>query len=685
MARRGTAGLFGALLLLPLVVQAPAVAQARGAAFSSFGYGETDVRGGAGRAEFFFPLRPDTKAAGETLVDLDVSHSGLLGSPSTLTVLAGDVSVVSTRLDGLNVSHGRIAARVPSELFGPAGLALSVRTYLRMTDNDCEDPANPALWATVHASSSIQVSTEPVPRDLQNAPELLVGSKDTQGVSLALAAAPDTGVLQAAAVVAARVGHWQGVHGQDALVGLTTTDTADPDRPVVVVAAGSDTPGGFPVAWTGSGFAAGGQTVAGDHGLVALAQAGAPRLLVGGTSAAAVTEAAEALAAPLAGPFAVPTGLPSAPVVRDAAPWTEGAASFAQLGIDRQDVTGLGSREVRLQIDRPSGWTVKGVPALDLVVDSAAGLDDNRSSVDVALAGVSLGSRRVQRGGGPHTYSFDIPAGLIDRALDGRAVRSLDLTIRLQLEVPHQRCQPLDVGAARAAILPTSAFRLPHDEFRRRELGRFPAPLVTSKNSQVVIVLPRSPDRTTLAAGLQLCGALGRWLEPGQPAPLLRTVDQVSEVERNEHSLVLLGDADEQLLGAALDVGRSTAVVPPGQSGAVLGVVPSPFDASKSAMVVHGDPAGLLLATRTLSSRTALAEMRGSRLSIVGTTPPVTLADIDHPSPPAELAPVIGGRSFVSRNSWAFPAVVLLTGFLAALVLVAYFRWGPRRRKAIAG
>jgi hypothetical protein len=669
-----------------LLAPAPLAAQqapAAGAPFSAFGYGETDLRGGVGRADIFFALPPDRAPGGETLVDLDISHSPLLLGSSTLTLLAGGVSVASVRLDATNTSHGRVAARVPAELFGGNGLALSVRTYLRLTADECEDPANPALWATVHATSAVALGTRPVARDLTDAPELVAGRRPGTpvgaGVGLALPASPDAQVLRAAGVVAAQVGRWQADQRQDALVGLAGAGPGmDVEgRPTVTIAAGADTPAGFPATWSGGGYTVDGRTVPGDHGLVALAQEGPVRLLVGGATPAAVVEAAEALGDSLSGPVAAPTGGRAVPVVADANPWRDGAASFAQLGIDRQDLIGPGRREVTVQVDRPPGWTVKGKPTLDLVVDAGAGLDAGRSALEVQVAGVELGQRRLQPGGGPRAYRFEIPAGLLDRRLDGRAVRNLDVTVRMVLGVDQQPCRPVEVEGARATVLPTSAFRLPHDTFDGRELGRFPAGL----NGPVSVVLPRSPDRGTLAAGLQLSAALGRWSEPGTPAPVLTTVDALTDADR-QRGVILVGDADAQLLGAPLDLGQATVAVAPGQSSAVLGLVPSPFDEEQSALVVHGDAAGLLLAARTLASREALADLRGSRLALSGAAPAVTLADIDRPSPPPELAPVLGGESFVKDNSWAIPAIVVLAGFLVVLALVARYRWGRRRPPA---
>lgn len=41
------------------------------------------------------------------------------------------MSLASVALTADNTNHGRVTARVPAELIGEKGLALSVRTYLR--------------------------------------------------------------------------------------------------------------------------------------------------------------------------------------------------------------------------------------------------------------------------------------------------------------------------------------------------------------------------------------------------------------------------------------------------------------------------------------------------------------------------------------------------------------------------
>ena len=647
------------------------------APISAYGYGDTPLRGMFGRADLFFVIPPGARPAGDAAVTLEISHSPLLSSQSTVTLVAGDVSLASVALTPENANRGRLAARVPADLVGENGLAVSVRSYMRLTDDACEDPDNPALWATVHRTSAVQFAVAPTERGLEDVAALLTGPDGRRAVRLEVATSPGADELRAAGAAAAQIGRWQGARHVDALVGLAGADPAL--APSVVVAAGGETPPGFPVTWTGQGYAtAGGTPVDGNAGLLALAQTGPPSLLVGGTTPAAAARAADHLGTGLFGPVVTLDGPQPAPPNPRSEPWREGAASFAQLGAERREVTGIGASEVTFPFDRPPGWAVDGDATLDLVVEAGAGLDRARSTVQVEVAGVDVGSARLVPGGNPATHRFAIPAGLVDRRLDGRPLRTLDVTLRFRLEVPHGACEPISADQARAAVLPQSAFRLPHKAADRQEVGRFPYPLADDDSSRITILLPNEPDRQMVAAGVQLAAAVGRWLPASAPAPVLTTVAALDRRAALDSGLILVGGADGQL-GERLDVGDPPNAGP-GQAAAVIGLVPSPLDDDRAALVIRGDGAGALLAARTLASRTGLEELDGSRAAIRGDLPPVALADGNEGSPPPELAPVIGGRSFLEERSWAVPAVVVLVALLAVLVLLARARWGRKAR-----
>ena len=666
------------LLTAPLAGQAaaqdlPAPAPAAATALSS---GETTLRGTYGSADFFVPLPAGSAARGDTTVVVEYTASPLLTDESTLTVTAGGTSLASARLGPGTTGRQRLEAVVPASLVGEEGLALGVQGFLRLTDDECEETTNPAKWVVVHAASAARLGLGSSTRNLRDVADLLVRPPLTGGgTTVVLPQDVDADLLRAAGTAAAELGRWHAQRRSDPLVGLSRTVPAD--GPSVVVAPGPQSPEGSALAWSGSGYGDAGD---GAQGVLALSPAPGRSLLVGGADSAAVAAAADALADPavqatLAGPVAPLTGEDVTALPERQAPWQEGAASLEQLGVDRLGVGGLGARELSFPLDRPAGWQLRDGARLDLDVEASATLQRSGSSVQVLVNGRDAGSRRLEPGGGPRTYSFDLPSGLLDRQLDGRPVRTLDLTVRFVLAAEQESCSPLQVEGVSAFLLPTSTFRLPHGDYDGRELARFPHPVAGEDG--LVVVLPEDPDDDELTAGLQLAAAYGRWAEPGS-GPLLLTTSDALPDDARDRGVVLLGDADAEL-GEALDLGRGPVDLAAGSAQAVLGLGASPLDEDRTALVVHGDGPGLLLAARALASRGIVTTLRGSRAALAGSSPPAALAGSADAVPPVELAPVLGGRWFEELRPWTIPALVLLAGLLVLLVVTARYRWRVRR------
>lgn len=501
------------LLAAPLAVPAGArTAPVPATTLADTGAGETTLRGTYGSADLFVPLPAGSRPLGDTSVDLEYTASPLLTDRSTLTVSAGGTSVASARLGTGAAVRQRLRVVVPAALVSPEGLALSVQGFLRLTDDPCEETSNPAKWVVVHAASVVRLGLAPAARDLRDVADLLVRDPlPDAGTTVVLPPAPDAEVLRAAGVAATQLGRWHAAQRTDPVV--TASRTVPKGAPSVVVAPGPVTPSGAALRWAGSAYDSNGTNVDAAEGVLALAPGPARSLLVGGDDAASVAASADALADPatagaLAGPVLSLTGSAPTRLPRRTSPWRDGAASLAQLGVDRLDVTGLGVREIALPLDRPAGWSLREDAVLDLVVDASASLQVGGSSVQVLLNGVDLGSRRLHPGAGPRTYAFDLPEGQLDRQLDGRPVRTLDLLVRFVLAADQEQCQPLEVAGLRVSLLPTTAFRLPHREHDGRELGRFPHGVAGEDG--LVVVLPADPDEDELTAGLQLAAAYGR-------------------------------------------------------------------------------------------------------------------------------------------------------------------------------
>jgi len=680
----------------PTTVPAVVGAETRGAvsadgnlAFSSLGYGDTSVRGVNASAMFFFPLTPGATPDGGSTIDLELSHSPLvIPDLSTVSVGVGDVSLASAFLTPENAEHGHVLVTVPPQLVTGKGLSVDVRFYLRLTRDPCEDPTNAALWATVHQGSSLRVNTTVSSRDLHDLPELLA-PPPSGGTPLQLVVPPHGSpeVLGAAATTAWQLGRFSSRGQRDPM--LRIASALAPDAAAVLVGTGAEVAPDamLPVDWTENGYGTGSTAIGRDDGVLAVSQRGALRVMVGGANPAAVDRAADALADParldlLAGPVETVTGVPAAPLPQASRPWMSSAASFAQLGVETRDVVGPGSHVIDLGMERPPGWTTKATGHLDLVLDTTPDLGD-QSHLQAFVNGFDLGTQRLVAGAGPRTYRFDVPGDLVDRRLDGQPVRALTLRLSLALEPVRQPCTPLDVVAVRASVLPTSAWLLPHGWYGGFDLGRFPYRIADSRGDRGVVVLPRGADDTTVAAGVQLCAALGRWSEPGTPPPILTTADRLSDDERRVDNLVLLGSADEEL-GLTIDTGRTAAVRAPGTTVAMMALRPSPFNGRRAVMVVHGDSSALLLAAEGLSTARVVSSLRGARAALEGTppaapsAPPQSLEASPGAGPPAKLVPVVTASR---ASTQTIIGAIMLGLFLSVILVVVWFRWlGPRRR-----
>ncbi len=607
-------------------------------------------------AQTFIAVPPGYAVHGGT-VELRFSHSPLLlADRSTLTLSAGGQALTSTRLTQDNRDRGTLRATLPA--LPASGFVLDARFTMRLTRDSCEDPRNQALWAQVDGRSRVTLDLRPAGRTVTDALDLLAPPAPGEAIDIAL---PHTGPaeLAAAGLAVGALGRADAGANADPLVRLTT---APGDRPALVVRAGS------------SELDAG-------QGLIEVARDGPPQVLVAGRDDRGLQRAARALTArSLAPPGRSRRLVTTTPVTAPGAalPWRDGAASFAQLGLDDRTVSGPGVTTIDLQVDRPPQWSLTGTSRLNLVVDAGAGLQAGTSSVAVRLGGSPAGSRRLRPGAGPQTLAFTVPAGLIDRSLDGRATRRLPISLRFDQDVDQRGCRPLDVDAAHTVVGRSSSIVLPHDEETGRDLSRFPAPVVRP-GSRAAIVLPDSATPGQVAAGLQLAAAIGRWADPRAPLPeLLRARDVRPRL--SDLALVLVGDAARQLgrgFGAPLDV-------PLAAGAAMVGLARSPWNADRDVLVVRGDDAGLQLAARTLAGAEGVEGLAGTVMTIrPGADSNVTAVDAPRPQPPAVLAPVIPDEDeslWEEIPPWAIPAGVVLLMLLALGTVVVRRRWLGGRR-----
>lgn len=653
------------------LLAAAASSSAQPLAPTDLGAGGLSVQGTAATATTFVRVPPGYAVLRGT-IDLRFAHSTLLRpEQSTLTVLVNGVPLSSRRLASNNAAAGRLRVRLPA-IADPRGrFTLAVRFGMRITHDSCEDPRNPALWARVLPGTRIDAVLAPAGRTVARALSNVAPASPGARMRITLPAAPSAAELAAAGAAAAALGAADAVVDADPFVELGPTS---PAHPGLVIASGDETDR----ALRAFGLA---HAVAPGEGLVAVTRTGAPRTLVAGSDARGLRRAGAALAAMPVTPSSAPLEIVRRPTPARPAtslPWRRSAASFAQLGIGTREVSGFGATTLELPADRPPGWTLKDGGVLELVVDPSAAMARDAAAVTVDVADQRVGSRTLKPGSGPQRLRFALPAGPLDRTLRGRALRSVALRLRFDLQLAHNRCQPIDDTAARAMVLKTSSLTLPHEDSDARDLGRFPAP-VASAAHRATVVLPAGPSAAETAAGLQLAAAIGRWGDPATPTPVLTRLADLSATAKRG-GLVLIGRARGQL-GKHVDTSANTAAAP---GSGRLTLARSPYDNDRDVLVVAGgDDAGLALAARAVTQHATLERLTGSAAQVSAKdAPQATSAAQPAGQAPLALAPVLADDKgfFASLPRWAFPAAVVLIGFILFVVLLVRRRARPSQR-----
>jgi hypothetical protein len=211
--------------------------------FNQLGYGDRTVRGAFATAEYFFPL----PAAGQTVsgakLDVDVSHSPMLSPDrSTLTVIVDGIAVFSTFLGAETVSHGTVSIELPPLASATAtGYSVQLLFFMRLSHDVCEDPNNPALWASVYGKSLLTLPPEVVAsRDLNAVTNYLTPSAK-RPVRIALRDQPAKSEIATAGRVAYTLGRWAATTQSDPLLAPVTKGG---DAATVEVRTASDGPPG---------------------------------------------------------------------------------------------------------------------------------------------------------------------------------------------------------------------------------------------------------------------------------------------------------------------------------------------------------------------------------------------------------------------------------------------------------
>jgi len=583
------------------------------------------------------------------VLTLEFSHSPALHPSSSLAVDWNGTRLASTLLTSENADHGTLEVPIPETLILTGYNSLRIELYMGIHEDFCQDEDNPALWTTVHNTSSLLLSFEvkqPAP-DLSLYPVPFIDNSTLveNRVVFVLPGQPSLAELTALSAVSARLGELAG--WRPLQVDVLSAEQAAQEKPAGdLIAIGTPDRIHWPIAeklpFTGD---SGGKTVFLDaNGRALPAEAGviweqaspydpaSVLLLVTGTTEQGMLTAGRALASTAAyprfsGQLGVVLDLPEP--AGASAPLAFGR-SFTLEALGYPDITAQGTWEQTIHYVFPvqHTWQTQSEAVFDLHFAHSDVIHPRRSSLSVLLNGTPVGSIALdpENATDAHT-TFRLPARLFQ-------VGSNQLTITANLRMPDGYEDPLhcldSYLEAWMVVYADSLIRLPDSPAGLFiSLADFPAAFIGSADlSDLALVVPASPSLTIAQAVASLAEGLGRSVEAETLMPAV--VDPQTTIPTGTYRILLglptqnaaiagLNDRLPQPFQSGTDqpvpVDRLAQVVPP--AGAI-GFVQAVLDeAGMPVLVITGTTEqGVAWAAAVLADPDQRAKLKGD-LAIV--------------------------------------------------------------------
>ena len=557
---------------------------------ADLGFGDAKAAGQRAVQDFFFPGAGDYAVGEASALTLELSHSNLLvAERSTVSIAFNGRSLRALRLDASNVEPARYTLAIPRELVRKDFNQLRLE-YAMTLGQVCEDPAHPALFATLLGQSQLRIDgVGSAARLAQEPPNLAAypypffrsGYPRAAVVALVVPDAPNAAELTAAyrlaSDLASRVEFEAGaleLHTAGSLARQTLAE-----RQLIVIGSPERQPLATELlAASGLGSAGerlqrDGGPLAADDGALVLGvspwNAALRALLVTGASDAALSRAVDALTTPepaalLAGTTAVLTE-PIPPAAADRGPAR--AFTFRQLGQPDRTVQGTLPDTTTITFVAPP-LAADAYAELELVVTTPETIGAH-SNLGVDLNGMLVQTLALQRDGVRAAHRVRLPAAQL---LPGP--NSLRLRTTLYPDLANDDACAFDATERVWAVLhDDSALALPADRDVRPgggSLATLPFPFAGSGGLRdtTLVVDPSRP--ASLRAGLDAAVALGR-ASSGPSALDTLPLDEATPERLGKRHLVLAGIDAGSALGRAVERALPVVLRPDGTRELVEG------------------------------------------------------------------------------------------------------------------
>jgi len=289
--------------------------------------------------------------------------------------------------------------------------------------------------------------------------------------------------------------------------------------------------------------------------------------------------------------------------------------TFADMGVE-SDILLKGPYEsTTIRFALPPTWQLQDGTEINLVVKSffstysGQGGAENNTGTSSALLEVEF-NRRLQQSivltsdSTGTTYRIPISVGDLgvpDR--DGYYSIKISLDASIDCDLDFHRTTAV-IGINSFAVLPHVETPLALD------LRKLPWPFYQERAKLVgssIVVIPSAPTEDEMQAGLVVMGTLGRVSQGKLPVAMI-TANQLTEANQLESDLIFVGKSTivESLFGSEENtpiVNGKFSVSEVGENDGILQILPSPWNTSKTILVVSGySDLGVVKAAQAMST-----------------------------------------------------------------------------------
>jgi hypothetical protein len=668
------------LCVLPLTLVFGAKAQTSqiNIFLEDYGYTDISLSGLFDQTTLWIPFESNWQLDGDVQINIRYTASPLLNANrAIITVLINEEEVTTWRPLGDGEQHD-FQFVVPIAMINQedGGFNLGFSSYLKTSDDICENLNLPSQWLTIESDSRVDflidaVASVPL---LENLPRVIASDGPiTQLPPLIFVLPEGSDVLtrQVAAKVAAGIAknmpYSQYPVEMVTPANLTTEQRQTANLIFVGLPAVTLPPElieALPIPFADGSFVENEVPVTAAKAVIQILPSPYNSrnnvLVVSGSDADGLQLAGEIFGSSSAiiGLRGQAMVLDRVPVLMDEeapSPWASNITSFQQLGQSDRNIFGLGNLRMFYVFRPPQGWLLEENSRLVLHLALSPALRALELPPMIFVNEIYVGSVEVPRDAADIWVPFDLPIRALNYQRGSERLRQLSIRVEFPGATFDSECEYIDTRNMWASLYSDSYLELPHGYVPTPDLQAFPYPFITDEyESSVVIAIPNAPTNAEISDALTLSAVLGQYAVRDFDLRIMTASEVTQENASNSH-IIVLGTSERQSLLESL---RGTSQVSIGEENlseyieesgqGVYAVDLSPWNPDRQVYYVFGyDQAAYDLAFRQMYI--ALPPVSNSGfLALVKGDFQTTMLDLraaSEPSVPPEVQATIEMRS----------------------------------------